>query len=119
MKGHILVTVFPHCRVHNQSQEFALFACALALKLFARDTGKPHHVEPRAEIGCCRLMLPDLRSEGILSRPNILRLAVVLLRSDPTIQLVFVHRIQTALTPVAFILPGLRCLLARPFLVVR
>jgi hypothetical protein len=60
----------------------------------------------------------DLRAERILSRPVILGLAVVLLRGDSTVQFVFVHRIETALKPVAVALPRLDRLLAHPFFMV-
>ncbi len=82
MKGHVEVSVLPGCGVNNQPQQFALFAGALALELFARDTCKPHHVEASAQIGGRRFTLPDLGSQSILSRPKIFRLAVADRRGD-------------------------------------
>ena len=67
MKGHVQAPVLPGCGVHDQGQEFSLFTWALALELFARQAGQPHHVEAGPQISGCRLMLSNLGSQRVLS----------------------------------------------------
>lgn len=66
MKGHIKVSVLSGCGIHDQHQELLFLARALALELPARDTGTPHHIQPRSEIGSEGLVFIDLRAECVL-----------------------------------------------------
>ena len=105
MKGHVQAPVFPGCTLYHEAEKLSLLARALALEFLARDTGQPHHVEPRSQIGGRRSVFVDLRAERILSCPIILGLEVVLMSGDSTVQLVVIHRIETTLKPVTFVLP--------------